>query len=117
LVLENIENNVELDAKPSSTIKAKGAEQKRKMESMDSCIPKKPKQEGFSNKQCTLCKKHGGPYKSHNTRDCHMFNHDGTPIKRNGGARSTQMNRHAYKHHSKRENLKTKILLRSFARK
>jgi hypothetical protein len=78
------------------------------MESMDSCIPKKPKQEGFSDKQCTLCKKHGGPYKSHNTRDYHMFNHDGTPIKRNGGARSTQMNRHAYKHHSKEREFEDK---------
>jgi hypothetical protein len=33
LVLENIKNNVELDAKPASTTKAKGAEQKHKKES------------------------------------------------------------------------------------
>ena len=39
LVLENIENNVELDTKPASITKAKGAEQKRKMESEDSRIP------------------------------------------------------------------------------
>eukprot|EP00804_Cyclotella_cryptica_P023290 CCRYP_000455-RA/>CCRYP_000455-RA protein AED:0.42 eAED:0.83 QI:0/0/0.25/1/0.66/0.75/4/139/237 len=43
LVLENIENNAELDNKPASTTKAKGADMKRKMESMDSRIPKKPK--------------------------------------------------------------------------
>ena len=42
MVLENIENNIELDAKHASTTKAKGAEQKRKMESEDSRIPKKP---------------------------------------------------------------------------
>jgi hypothetical protein len=33
-----------------------------------------------------LCKKHGGLHKTHNTCDCHHFNKDGTPIKRNGGA-------------------------------
>eukprot|EP00804_Cyclotella_cryptica_P005440 CCRYP_002984-RA/>CCRYP_002984-RA protein AED:0.40 eAED:1.00 QI:0/-1/0/1/-1/1/1/0/366 len=39
LVLENSENNAELKVKPASTTKAKGANQKRKMESMDSRIP------------------------------------------------------------------------------
>eukprot|EP00804_Cyclotella_cryptica_P018780 CCRYP_007254-RA/>CCRYP_007254-RA protein AED:0.40 eAED:0.81 QI:0/0/0/1/1/1/2/0/299 len=86
LVLENIENNAELDAKPSSTNKAKGADHKRKMESMDSRIPKKPKKVGWTDKHCVLCKKHGGPHKSHNTRDCRRSNKDGTPIKKNGGA-------------------------------
>jgi hypothetical protein len=43
LVLESIKNNIELDAKPASATKAKGAEQKHKMESEDSRIPKKPK--------------------------------------------------------------------------
>jgi hypothetical protein len=51
---------VELDMKPSSTIKAKGAEQKCKMESEDSHIPKKPKKVGWTEKHCVLCKKHGG---------------------------------------------------------
>eukprot|EP00804_Cyclotella_cryptica_P020546 CCRYP_003388-RA/>CCRYP_003388-RA protein AED:0.04 eAED:0.06 QI:0/0/0/0.5/0/0/2/0/134 len=64
LVLENIENNVELDAKPSSRIKARGADQKRKMESMDSHTPKKPKKVGWTKKHCVLCKKHGGLHKS-----------------------------------------------------
>eukprot|EP00804_Cyclotella_cryptica_P019333 CCRYP_006197-RA/>CCRYP_006197-RA protein AED:0.33 eAED:0.81 QI:0/0/0/1/1/1/2/0/425 len=86
LVLENIENNAELDNKPASMTKAKGAEQKRKMESMDSHIPKKPKRVGWTKKHCMLCKKHGGPHKSHNTRDCRRYNKDGTPIKKNGGA-------------------------------
>ena len=62
--------------------------------------PQKPKQIDFSDKQCALCKKHGGPYKSHNTRDCHKFNPGGIPIKRNGGAGSTQRNGHADKHRS-----------------
>jgi hypothetical protein len=60
LVLESIENNVELSTKPSSMIKAKWAEKKHKMESMDSCIPKKPKKESWTEKHCVLCKKHGG---------------------------------------------------------
>eukprot|EP00804_Cyclotella_cryptica_P022170 CCRYP_011629-RA/>CCRYP_011629-RA protein AED:0.39 eAED:0.94 QI:0/0/0/1/1/1/2/0/386 len=60
LVLENIENNVELDNKPANTAKAKGADMKRKMESMDSRVPKKPKKVGWTEKHCVLCKKHGG---------------------------------------------------------
>eukprot|EP00804_Cyclotella_cryptica_P009548 CCRYP_006257-RA/>CCRYP_006257-RA protein AED:0.45 eAED:1.00 QI:0/0/0/1/1/1/2/0/220 len=48
LVLENTQNNAELDVKPSSTTKAKGADRKRKMESMDSPIPKKPKRVGWA---------------------------------------------------------------------
>eukprot|EP00804_Cyclotella_cryptica_P012800 CCRYP_010557-RA/>CCRYP_010557-RA protein AED:0.43 eAED:1.00 QI:0/0/0/1/1/1/2/0/342 len=86
LVLENIENNAELDNKPANTTKAKGADTKRKMESMDSRIPKKPKKVGWTEKHCVLCKKHGGPHKSHNKHDCRHYNKDGTPIKKNGGA-------------------------------
>ena len=106
LVLERIKNNVELEAKPPSTIKSKEAAGKCKMESMDSCIPKKPKQVGFSDKQCTLCKKHGGPYKLHNTHDCRRVNPDNTPIKRNGGVGSAQKNGQADKHHSKERECK-----------
>ena len=85
-VLENIENNADLDPKPSNPSKPKGAEGKRKMESIDSRIPKTPKKVGWADKHCVLCKKHGGPFKSHNTRDCRCFNKDGTPIKNRGGA-------------------------------
>ena len=60
MVLENIKNNVELDTNPSGMIKAKGAEQKCTMESMDSHIPKKAKKEGWTEKHCMLCKTHGG---------------------------------------------------------
>ena len=73
LILEKIENNAEVETKPPSAIKPKGAEGKHKMESLDSCIPKKLKV-GFSDKHCALCKKHGGPYKSHYTRDCCKYN-------------------------------------------
>ena len=69
-------------------------------------IPKKSKQVGFSDKQCTLCKKHSGPYKSHKTRDCRKFNPDGTPIKRNGGTGSTWRNGYADKHCSKERECK-----------
>jgi len=100
LILEKIENKAEVEAKPPSVIKSKGAEGKRKMESIDPRIPKKSKQVGFSDKQCALCKKHGGPYKSHNTLDCRKFNPDGTPIKRNGSARSARRNGHADKNRS-----------------
>jgi hypothetical protein len=39
LILEKIKNNTELETKPPSVIKPKGAEGKRKMESIDSRIP------------------------------------------------------------------------------
>ena len=57
LILEKIENNAEVETKPPSAIKPKGAEGKCKMESLDSRIPKKPKA-GFSDIHCALCKKH-----------------------------------------------------------
>ena len=66
--------------------KTKGAEQKCKMESEDSRIPKKPKNVGWTEKHCVLCKKHWGGHKMYNTRDCRRYNKDGTPIKKNGSA-------------------------------
>jgi hypothetical protein len=62
--------------------------------------PPKSKHVSFSDKQCVLCKKHGGPYKSHNTCDCHKFHPGGTPIKRNGDTGRARRNGHADKHHS-----------------
>jgi hypothetical protein len=100
LILENNKNNTEVETKPHSMIKPKGAEGKCRMESIDSRIPKKSKQIGFSDKQCALFKKHGGPYKSHNTHECRKYNSDGTPIKRNGDTGSTQRNGHTNKNHS-----------------
>ena len=43
MVLENIKSNVELNDKPPSKDKAKGADSKRKAESNDSRNPKKAK--------------------------------------------------------------------------
>ncbi len=37
-------------------------------------VPKKAR----TKKHCDLCKKHGGAYTTHNTRDCHRFEKDGT---------------------------------------
>ena len=105
MILEKIKNNAELETKPPNASRPKGAEGKQKMESIDSRIPKKSKQVGFSEKQCALCKKHGGPHKSHNTRDCRKYNTDGTPTKRNGGAGSAQTNGHADKNHSNQREL------------
>jgi hypothetical protein len=55
------------------------------MELMDSHMPKKHKKADWTGKHCMLCKKHGRPYKSHKTCDCHYFYKDGTPIKKNRG--------------------------------
>ena len=119
-ILEKIENNAELDAKPPSGNKTKGAGEKRKMESMDSRIPKKQKVVTFSDKYCTLCKKHGGPHKTHNTRDCRRFNSDGTPTKRNGGAGNTQKSGHSGKqrsHDKKREGANFAQIIRKEVKK
>ena len=92
-MLENIENNADLDYKSTNPSKLKGAEGKRKMESVDSRIPKKPKKVGWTDKHCVLCKKHEGPLKSHNTRDCRHFNKDGMPVKNCGGTSRPQPNK------------------------
>ena len=93
LVLENIENNAESDYKSPNPNKSKRAEGKRTMKSINSWFPKKPKKVGWTDKHCILCKKHGGPFKSHNMRDCHRFNKDGTPIKNHGGTSRPQSNK------------------------
>ena len=56
-ILEKIENNAELEVKPPSMNKMKGAGEKCKMESIDSQFPKRQKLV-ISEKYCTLCKKH-----------------------------------------------------------
>eukprot|EP00804_Cyclotella_cryptica_P019027 CCRYP_014452-RA/>CCRYP_014452-RA protein AED:0.34 eAED:0.34 QI:0/-1/0/1/-1/1/1/0/132 len=46
-------------------------------------IPKKPKQACTEythvDKNCELCKKHGGAHTTHNTAECPLYNKDGTP--------------------------------------
>lgn len=54
------------------------------MESIDLCIPKKPKKVGWPKKHCLLCQKHRRPHKSYNTCDCDHFNKDGTLMNRMG---------------------------------
>ena len=83
MVLENIESNVELDDKPPSKDKAKGADSKRKAESNDSRNPKKAKK-GWTEKHCSLCKKHGGAHTTHNTKECRRYNKDGSHKKAGG---------------------------------
>ena len=100
LILEKIENNAEVEDKPPTATKPKGAEGKRKDGVYRFPHSQKVKQVGFIDKHCALCKKHGGPHKSHNTRDCRKYNTDGTPIKRNGGASSARRNGHHDKNRS-----------------
>ena len=82
-----------MDYKSPNQSKAKGAEGKQKMESIDSRIPKKPKKVGWTDKHYVLCKKHGGLLKSRNTCDCRHFNKDGTPIENHGGTSRPQPNK------------------------
>ena len=67
LVLENIENIVELDAKPSSTIKAKGAEQKRKIESMTPASPRSPRRRAGPRSTVRYVRNMGGVQESQHT--------------------------------------------------
>ena len=83
MVLESIESNVELDDKPPSKDKAKGADSKRKAESNNSRNPKKAKK-GWTEKHCSLCKKHGGAHTTNNTKECRRYNKDGSHKKTGG---------------------------------
>ncbi len=83
LVLKNIESNVELNDKPPSKDKAKGADSKRKEDSNDSHNPKKTKK-GWTEKHCSLCKKHGDTHTKHNTKKCGHYNKDGSHKKTGG---------------------------------
>ncbi len=117
LVLENIENNANLDNKSQNPNKPKGAEGKCKMDLNEYCIPKKARKglvhlklpEKQGEKHCVLCKKHGGPFKSHNMCNCHHFNKDGTPIKNRGGKNRTQPNKKGPKGENVVQLMQTKI--------
>ena len=63
------------------------------MELIDSCILEKPKKLGWTDKLCVHCKKHGGPFKSHNMCNCHCINKDSTLTKGHGGTGRHQMER------------------------
>ena len=66
----NAKSNPSRDEKPSGSekkgTKRPGTESPR--------VPKKVRTE----RRCDLCKKHGGAYTTHNTRDCRRFEKDGT---------------------------------------
>ena len=83
LVFKNIKGTVELDVKPPSTDKAKGADSKRKAESNDSCNPQNAKK-GMTEQHCSLCKKHGGVHTMHNTKECRCYNKDRSHKKAGG---------------------------------
>ena len=75
MVLENIESNIELDDKPPSKDKAKGADSKRRRNPTIHATPKKAKK-GWTEKHCSLCKKHGSMHTTHNTKECRCYNKD-----------------------------------------
>jgi hypothetical protein len=80
-ILETIESNVDPEDK-SNTFAGKKTEKKRKMESINSRIPKRQKRQGtWSEKQGSLCQEHGGLYKTQDTHDCKMWNPDGSLVK------------------------------------
>jgi len=89
LVLENIKTNIEVGDKPPSNHKATRADSKRKMESIDCQILKKACKElvHWTDKHCSLCKKHGGVHTMHNRCDYNRYNSDRMPKKSGGSDR------------------------------
>ena len=93
-VLETIEKMTENQAAKDKTRPAKqdnktDSEKSGKRKGMSSStdrIPKKAK--SFSERFCQLCKTHGGPHTTHNTKDCRKYEKDGTKAK--GGRADTK---------------------------
>jgi hypothetical protein len=58
-------------------------------------------------RHCNLCKEHGGPFRTHNTADCGLYNADGTSRKRgkNNEAKKTQKNNFAQQFKSMKDEL------------
>jgi hypothetical protein len=117
LILEKIKNNADVEAKPPSVIKPKGAEGKCKMESIKSCIPQKSKQVGFSDNQCALCKNMTG----HTNHTILMTVASLIPtvlLSTGMGAQEVHKEMDMQtKTSQKKENKKGQILLRKFTRK
>jgi hypothetical protein len=88
LVLENIKTNIEVGDKPPSNHKATRADSKRKMESIDCQILKKACKElvHWTDKHCSLCKKHGGMHTMYNTWKCYRYNSYWSPKKSSDSA-------------------------------
>eukprot|EP00804_Cyclotella_cryptica_P002371 CCRYP_004067-RA/>CCRYP_004067-RA protein AED:0.37 eAED:0.44 QI:0/0/0/1/0/0/2/0/169 len=87
LILEQIEVAHPVDERQLSSklAKAQGVEQPSKKFALGARIPKKPKQARTEytrvDKNCKLCKKHGGAHTTHNTAECCRYNKDGTPTR------------------------------------
>eukprot|EP00804_Cyclotella_cryptica_P023639 CCRYP_011969-RA/>CCRYP_011969-RA protein AED:0.34 eAED:0.34 QI:0/-1/0/1/-1/1/1/0/162 len=83
LLLERIEVTHPVDERQLSSkpAKAQGAKQPSKKFALGAQIPKKPKQARTEytcvDKNCELCKKHGGMNTMHNTAECRRYNKDG----------------------------------------
>ena len=67
------QEHVELDDKSPSKDKTKEADPKRKIESSDLCEPQKAKKD-WAEKNCSLCKKHGGTYTTYTTKGYRGYN-------------------------------------------
>jgi hypothetical protein len=63
-------------AKPESSKKASHKSEKGKKHPGTKSMARVPKKVRFE-KHCDLCKRHGGAYTMHNTRDCHRFKKNG----------------------------------------
>jgi hypothetical protein len=84
--LENIERvmlekyNEKLKAQVKATTAREGGKGKPKKGSSEKGstlrVPKKVRAEKF----CQLCKTHGGPHQTHNTRDCRRYDKEGKPL-------------------------------------
>ncbi len=61
--------------------KAKGNPKRKASGGQAGQVPKK----GRSEKFCQQCKAHGGPFKTHNTLDCHCYDSNGKPLKAAAG--------------------------------
>ncbi len=72
-LLSFLKSIVELNDKPPSKDKAKGADSKRKTESSDSRNTKNAKN-GWTEKHCSCCKKHWDGYTMYNTKKCRCYN-------------------------------------------
>eukprot|EP00804_Cyclotella_cryptica_P007125 CCRYP_014513-RA/>CCRYP_014513-RA protein AED:0.12 eAED:0.65 QI:0/0/0/1/1/1/2/0/396 len=93
LILERIEVAHRVDEKQSTAkpAKAQAADQPSKKFSPNGRIPRKPSKQACTEytrveRNCELCKKHGGAHTTHNTAECRRYNKDGTPTRGTFGA-------------------------------
>jgi hypothetical protein len=82
--------------KPESSKKSSNKSKKGKKRPGTNSTARVPKKVHFE-KNCNLCKKHGGTYITHNTCDCHRFEKDGKemsdfPAAKKGGKKANPMN-------------------------